>query len=396
MPRPRAILTLLLLICFTADARGTLPSSYEDALRSAASTDSIAIFDFFTDWCAPCKAFEMDLAEGGPLSGLGTRITLLRIDAEDPAWAQITLRHDIHSFPTFVAVDLSGAEVYRWVGYEGPEHFTREYEVARSHPISIRERIYAFERAPTVEAAQEIADYLGRCRRYAESAQFHERVIELDPDQAAESRWAAFEASRASCELYLPVPWPVMRTRADAVLEEPELDANRIIRVALGMRAAAKLEGNLEPYIPYLSAALAVEPDPEDEYANFHWHTLQDDERILVRGDSKGAIRDRRASLSEGWEADPYQVIGYTLWCADHSVDLDFARETVEAALAQGIAPDQQGEAFLWSNLADLHFAAGEFDLAVEAQERCVALIPQYGVFRIALAYFERCAEGDR
>lgn len=175
-----------------------------------------------------------------------------------------------------------------------------------------------------------------------------------------------------------------------AVLADPAVEGSKIFRVALGMRAAAKLERDLGRYVPYLEPALAVERNPSDRHEEFFRPLLESDHRILVEGDVVGAINDQRAELTEGWESEKYKVIDYTMWCAEHAVDLDFAQLTIETALEAGIAGDDvQGEAFLWSNLADVHFAAGDIDGAIAAQKQCIELVPQLGPFRMALEYFE-------
>ncbi len=85
------------------------------------------IFDFYADWCAPCKKMNQTTFRDSTLVQKSLDFTMIKVDCTNPdrAVSQLMKEYQVVGMPTLVFLDKSGAEKteLRAVQYVGPEDF---------------------------------------------------------------------------------------------------------------------------------------------------------------------------------------------------------------------------------------------------------------------------------
>lgn len=88
-----------------APTQGTGASAGAPPVTPPAGPKVKTIYDFYTDWCGPCKRFEPIFDE---VKRKYPDITFKRLNAEDPSNAQLVEKYDIKAYPTIVKLDGGG------------------------------------------------------------------------------------------------------------------------------------------------------------------------------------------------------------------------------------------------------------------------------------------------
>lgn len=75
------------------------------------------IIDFYANWCQPCK--QVDQALSKVQGTYGERISLMRIDVDDPNNQMLMDQYDVSPIPTMVFLNPEGEVVTYSIGYSG-------------------------------------------------------------------------------------------------------------------------------------------------------------------------------------------------------------------------------------------------------------------------------------
>jgi thioredoxin:protein disulfide reductase len=86
------------------------------------------IFDFYTDFCAPCKKMNKTTFKDERVLILSEEFTMVKIDMTNPdeAMNKFASKYNVTGFPTIIFIDKNGNEIYELStrgGYVGPEDF---------------------------------------------------------------------------------------------------------------------------------------------------------------------------------------------------------------------------------------------------------------------------------
>lgn len=92
---------------------------YARALAQAAEFDSPVLLDFGAVWCPPCQLMATELFDAEPRPSVVDAFVIAVLDVDDPSSWALKDRFAVGGYPTLVAVDGSGAEIGRLVGYPG-------------------------------------------------------------------------------------------------------------------------------------------------------------------------------------------------------------------------------------------------------------------------------------
>jgi len=87
----------------------------------AGAGDGLVLIDFGAVWCPPCNLLAAEVLHDPADAALLDGIQLVEVDVDDHASWSLKSRYVVGGYPTLVAVDSSGAEVARLVGYPGEE-----------------------------------------------------------------------------------------------------------------------------------------------------------------------------------------------------------------------------------------------------------------------------------
>jgi thiol:disulfide interchange protein len=111
----------------------------EDALRLAASSDRVILYDFTAAWCRPCDVLDKEVFQNAALADeINERFIPVRVvdrKQEDgrnsPIVEVLEQRYRVRGFPTVVFASANGEERARMEGFRGREEFERVMEQAR-------------------------------------------------------------------------------------------------------------------------------------------------------------------------------------------------------------------------------------------------------------------------
>lgn len=95
--------------------------------------EQLLLVEFYATWCGPCKAMEPVIARFA--ERMGDRTDLLRIDIEDPNYADIVRRYNIISVPTLMFF-RRGEVLWRESGAVGYNHLVTILEELEQYELA--------------------------------------------------------------------------------------------------------------------------------------------------------------------------------------------------------------------------------------------------------------------
>ncbi len=101
------------------DLHEPAPRASAAPVAVARASNAATIYDFRAVWCPPCNLMSAEVldTDAGARALHGSALVAVDADAQD-SWALKT-KYAIGGYPTLVAVDASGAEIARLLGYPG-------------------------------------------------------------------------------------------------------------------------------------------------------------------------------------------------------------------------------------------------------------------------------------
>lgn len=98
-------------------------TSIEKAIKLAQKENKKIFIDFYTDWCANCKAFKArTLKDNNVINSLNKDFITLEIDAEKQELSFVK-QNKIDAYPTFLIIDSNGKIVSKELGYMSAKSF---------------------------------------------------------------------------------------------------------------------------------------------------------------------------------------------------------------------------------------------------------------------------------
>ncbi len=101
-------------------------SDYQEGLRAAEEKQTLALIDFWAEWCAACFKMEKDLFTSDEFRDFvaANNIVLIRLDFTDTDTQEkedIAQKYEIHGLPTLVIADEDGEMVGKMLGFRNKE-----------------------------------------------------------------------------------------------------------------------------------------------------------------------------------------------------------------------------------------------------------------------------------
>jgi thioredoxin-related protein/lipopolysaccharide biosynthesis regulator YciM len=292
--------------------------SLDDVLKKAKSENKYVLIDFYTLWCSPCKQMDKETYTDAKVVAFLNEAVPVKYDSEKDVGIEVTKKYRVNFWPTTVLLGPDGNEVGRYVGYLDAGGFIQVMGDYRKGigTIAYYENKIEENRGDPV-AWKKLGLLYGDKREAEKSAKALNRYLELTPDaskdELAEVQYTIGEVSYSS-ESY--------------------------------GQGIAVFEQFLKDF-----------PDAEDYDSAI---------TLLARCYNKSGDADKAVAVYmtyvDRYPDDPRAMNSFAWFCASRKIGLDKA---LPIALKMVELTDRH-PGYL-DTLAELYYARGEYDLAIEA-----------------------------
>jgi len=97
----------------------TAPALVVPAAPAGSIGAAVRLYDFGAVWCPPCNQMKAEFLDDASRMAAWSVLEIVPVDVDRPESWPLKSRYHVGGYPTLVAVDASGAELDRYVGYEG-------------------------------------------------------------------------------------------------------------------------------------------------------------------------------------------------------------------------------------------------------------------------------------
>ncbi|MDH3198153.1 MAG: tetratricopeptide repeat protein [Candidatus Krumholzibacteria bacterium] len=320
---------------------------WESILERAKSERKHVYVDFYATWCGPCKQMEKVTYPDEAVSRFLGGMIPVKYDAETGAGEVLAEKYRVVAYPTLIIFDPGGEEIDRHVGYLEPEPFVEKFQgyIDGIGTVSYYKEKLA-ENPDDIETLYTLGMKHVDAVRAEEAQACLARVMELDPDDA-QGRFAGITYALGE----------VMYTT------DRYADAKR-----------------------YFEALIARYPDSEAYESGLR--RLAATEYKLQNADAAVAAYRK---VVERHPDDPLVLNGFAWFCAQRGIGLD---EALAVALK---AADLSGrDAGILDTLAEVYYARGEYDQAIEVGKEALEKDPEDTYFKNQVEKFRKAkADAD-
>ncbi len=94
---------------------------FTSAVEQAKVRNLPILLDFGAVWCPPCQLMDAEVFRATPRASVVDAFVMARMDVDDPSSWDLKDQYAVGGYPTLVAIDATGRELGRQVGYRGPD-----------------------------------------------------------------------------------------------------------------------------------------------------------------------------------------------------------------------------------------------------------------------------------
>jgi thiol-disulfide isomerase/thioredoxin/Flp pilus assembly protein TadD len=312
-----AALVLPALPAAAGDLRWHEQPSFDDVLEKARSQEKHVIIDFFTVWCGPCKMMDKQTYSDPEVVAFMNGVIPVKYDSEEGVGIDVSKKFRVNSWPTTVLLGPDGEEIGRHIGYLGAEDFLRKMRDFQNGIGTIAYHEEKLATNPDDPATwKTLGGMYGDIREADKATRALNRYLELSPDasddEVAEVRYTIGEVNYSSGAF---------------------------------AQAVSAFEEFIRRY-------------PETDYHDSAMTLLA--RSYYKTGDTEKCIATYMTYVDRNPD-DPRAMNSFAWFCASRKVGLD---EALPVALKMVELAER--EAGYLDTLAELYYARGEYDLAIE------------------------------
>jgi len=302
----------------------------DEALERASEQGTQVMLDVYATWCGPCHRLDAEVFSTEVAAAATSELVNIRIDAEAGEGPQVLERFHVVGYPTVLLLNADGTEIDRVFGFMPAEEFASTvtgYREGRGTIDELRAQVAAAPEA--LEGVLELGSRAAVRGEYQEAATLLTRIIAEDAENALGLR----------------------------------VQAHLWLGKYMYLRGQSDYEAALAQF------QILFDEFPESEEAQqAHMQAVIAHVRA---GNNEGAHQMVDAYLaSSGADWHPYNSVAWTFF--RENFELDWATEIAQRGLAiDGTA------ASLWDTLAEVQFANGDVEGAVESIDRARTLDPE-------------------
>jgi outer membrane protein assembly factor BamD (BamD/ComL family) len=322
--------------------------AYDGILKRAKSENKYIMIDFYTVWCGPCKQLDKDTYTDAKVAAFLNDMIPVKYDSEQGAGIGVSKKYRVNTWPTMMLIGPDGKEIGRHIGFLDAKDFLQvmsDYKRGIGTIAYYEEKIKENPNDPAIwkTLGSKYAD-----ARYADKAtKALNRFLELAPnptaDETAEVLYTIGEVNydTKSYEAAVEFFEKVIKDYSDT-----EYLDSATTRLAKSYHKVGQTDRCIETYLAYVNR----HPD------------------------------------------DPKALNSFAWFCASRQVGLD---EALPIAL-KAAKLTERDPGYL-DTLAELYYARGEYDLAIEIGEEAAKADPSDKYFADQVKKFKKAkAEATR
>jgi len=315
--------------------------SFADVLEKAKSENKHVLIDFYTVWCGPCKTMEKETYPDPKVAAFLNDMIPIKYDSEKGEGIEVSKTLKVSQWPTHVLLGPDGKEVGRYIGLLDAEGF--------------------------LQVMNDYKQGLGTIAHY-------EKKVKEDPKNA--NTWKtlgvmyaeAREADKAANAL----------NQFMILTENPTHDQKAEVFYVLGevnyfTKDYDKALGIFEPFLEQYSDTQYLDGATQMLARCYH-----------AKGDSKKAVVTYMAFVDRHPD-DPSAYNAFAWFCASKQIGLD---EALPIAIKAVELSDRS--AGILDTLAELYYARGEYDLAIEIGSEALKSDPEDKYFKEQVEKFKK------
>ncbi len=315
-------------------------ATYTDIINKAKTENKHVFIDFYTTWCGPCKQLDEVTYKDEKVVQFLNGIIPVKLDAEKGEGETLAKKFKIGAYPTLILLGPDGKEIDRHLGYLDAEKFV---EVMDGYKNGIGTVAYYETKVKENPKDAESWKILGT--KYADAARAKDAkkalntYLELTPDASGDDKAE------------------VLYTLADANYKAKSYEES----IKIYKKMAVEFEGT-------------------------EWH-----DRALVMSaytynkmDKKDMAADSYIAYVNRHPDDPTAMNSFAWFAASKGVAMDKALPYAEKA-----AELSNREPGILDTLAELHYAMGNYDKAIEVGKEALTKDPEDEYLADQLKKFE-------
>jgi tetratricopeptide (TPR) repeat protein len=319
-------------------------ASWDEVLKQAKVESKHIFIDFYATWCGPCKRMDKNTFTDPSVASFLNANIPVKLDAEKGLGEELAQEYRVSAYPTFVLIGPDGKEVDRHIGYLDPEPFLKVMEgyVRGEGTVAWYENKLR-EDPDDIETRRTLGIKLADAVLPEEAETHLNKVLEMDPDD--ERGWHADIVYALGDVNYRAERYDQARKHFERLITEIA-DSERYEE---GLTLLARVEhklGNSDAAVAHYQTYLDRHPD------------------------------------------DPRAMNAFAWFCSQRGIGLD--RALPVALKAAELSNRDPG---ILDTLAEVYFAMGDYDNAIEIGKECVAAEPDDTYFQNQVKKYQKAKQ---
>ncbi len=313
--------------------------SFETILEKARAENKYVLIDFYTTWCGPCKKMDKETYTASGVQEFLSEMIAVKIDCEKGEGIEVGKKFRVHTWPSTALLGPDGEEIDRAVGFLDADHFLK---------------------------------VMNNYKNGIETVAYYEKKVKENPRDA--DSWKVLGVKHADAG---------RSSEAIAALQRyfeltPDAPAEEMAEVNYKIAQTQYETGEYEDAIDTYTRLVRDNPD-----SDWYDRSLTGMARAYHKlGQEKECIESYMRYVDRHPD-DPSTLNSFAWFCASRKVGLDAALPV--ALKAVEISDRSPG---ILDTLAELYYARGEYDKAIEIGKEALSSDPDDQYFKDQIEKF--------
>lgn len=377
MKNTLVILSIILIVSINLLHAGE-ERSFAEAKALAKAAGKPILIEFFRSDCEYCEKAK------GAIESEESLINALKAVIYQPINVLIgegvQISEDYHvgtTYPVFVLTSNSGEVIKRWVGFSTPQAFISNLTAGLGNQVTVDQRVARLEKAPTLDDALFVANYLADTRQYMEAREYFRRATQIGKARNLNYSYQIFENTANAIWNEL-LPFDSIFPVADVVMTGGNADHIRKTAI-IALNVARKFD-RFDGIKGYVQTGIRVTANSQNRRFQLSHTNIKADYALHFDRDSAEASSLKISTLGQDWNKKPNKVLQLTKWYAERGIYLNTAFKYCDWLL--GVANDDKQKAQVYSVLAIIYDVKNELNNAFNAAKTALELDPDHPLYQ--------------